>query len=255
MFGWSSSGSSPSGLPVEGSCRSSPCCRMDWSAAVGAGADLEAARNRPPRAVPGRSWRTSRRMPRQARNPCSGCGLLCRIRRGQHCRPRARWQPPRGPIRSIVHSACRRCAPWHMLRQRRVPPTRPATHCTATRSPLWNSSMVRAVSARLDLLAQQPMAAPSSNVLRHSLGRHRSPSRPDERTDRSPAQRSGNATPLRGGRLQIGTADITSELMADMTSECLADLPRSASSLSCHGLATRTACRSAGRRDLVRITL
>jgi hypothetical protein len=54
------------------------------------------------------------------------------------------------------------------------------------------------------------------------------PPSPPERTDRSPAQRPSNATPLESGRLQIGTADITSESesVADIKSECLADLLR-----------------------------
>src|SRR4051812_5091137 len=52
------------------------------------------------------------------------------------------------------------------------------------------------------------------------------PSHPDETADRSPAQRSGNTTPPRGGRLQIGLADFTPEPPADITSESLADLAR-----------------------------
>src|SRR4051812_31293392 len=52
------------------------------------------------------------------------------------------------------------------------------------------------------------------------------PSRPDETADRSPAQRSGNTTPPRGGRLQIGLADFSPESPADITSESQADLAR-----------------------------
>src|SRR6202035_5533915 len=47
---------------------------------------------------------------------------------------------------------------------------------------------------------------------------------------------SGRATPpLRGGRLQIGTADIKSESVADMKSEGLADLLRNTQARRCPG--------------------
>ena len=63
---------------------------------------------------------------------------------------------------------------------------------------------------------------------RHSFGRHRSPSAPDEKADRSPAQRSGNANPLRGWPTSDWNRWPTSRRKspADITSECLADLPR-----------------------------
>jgi hypothetical protein len=66
-------------------------------------------------------------MPRQARKPCSGCDLLCRISVVSIAvagpMAAASW-----PIRSIVHSACRRCARGNMFRQRRVPASHAAAH-------------------------------------------------------------------------------------------------------------------------------
>ena len=49
------------------------------------------------------------------------------------------------PIRSIVHSAWRRCARGMCSGNVVCRPRAPPRTCTATRSPLWNSSMVRAV--------------------------------------------------------------------------------------------------------------
>src|ERR1700757_2791086 len=63
---------------------------------------------------------------------------------------------------------------------------------------------------------------------RHSLGWHRlpRPSFPRRAKGRSPAQRSSDAPPSKGGRLQIEMAEIKSESVADFIPESVADLLR-----------------------------
>ena len=100
---------------------------------------------RPPRAARAPKALARRTMPRQARKPCSGCGLCSQDQIAQR---RGRG-PDRGGVRADALDGPAGIAPMarrHVLGHRGVPVRcRSMRRCAATRSPLANSSTVRAV--------------------------------------------------------------------------------------------------------------
>ena len=102
-----------------------------------------------------RSCLASRRMPRQARKPCSGCGRAAQDHVDQaggvgadRRRPRAGCARGSSRDSAGASSACAR-------RRWCGRPRAPLRRWLATRLPLWKSSTVRCGDPRLDLLAEQ----------------------------------------------------------------------------------------------------